>query len=229
MNPVTIGRAQLYLGDCRDILPALPLSTFTGIVTDPPYGIGFRYGTHKDRGGEEYVALMGALKGHPRVVLQYPREMMELLVPSWGAPNDTYLWCYNSNLPRQSRIWGFWSCEPDFNALRFPPKNAVAKVRSESVRSYDWCSDINLVKGNANDKTEHPCQLPVELARRVIILSAFSKVADPFMGSGTVGVACTALGIPFVGIEKDPAYFEIAVKRIEDAQRQGDFFVEAAA
>jgi site-specific DNA-methyltransferase (adenine-specific) len=221
---ITIGRATLYLGDCRDILPTLGVCR---IITDPPYGIKFRYNSHVDEGGPKYQVLMHHIAGYQRIVLQYPREMMALLVPIWGAPRDTYTWVYPSNLPRQTRIWGFWDCSANFDALRFPPRNAVAKVKSESGRSYDW-AEINLVKGNALEKTAHPCQIPIELARRVVILSAFERVVDPFMGSGTVGVACQMLGVPFVGIETDPAYFEIACRRIEDAQRQSDLFIEAA-
>lgn len=223
MRVETIGLATLYLGDCRDVLPAM----VGGIVTDPPYGIGFRYGAHKDVGGEEHRLLMACMTGRPRVVLQYPREMMAGLVPLWGAPADTYTWVYPSNLPRQTRIWGFWDCAANFEALRFPPRNTATKVKSTSVRSYDW-AEINLVKGNANDKTAHPCQVPVELVRRAIVLSEFDVVVDPFMGSGTTAVACHALGLPFVGIEKDPVYFDIACRRIEEAQRQGKLFGEAA-
>jgi DNA modification methylase len=212
------------LGDYRDVLPRLNTLSAYGTITDPPYGIGFRYGSHKDAGGDDYADLMRDLTG-PRVVLQYPEEMMRFLVPLWGAPNDVYTWIYPSNLPRQTRLWGFWDCEPDFNQLRFPPRNVVAKVKSESVRSYDWC-EINLVKGNSREKEDHPCQLPVELVRRVIILSGFKQVLDPFMGSGTTGVACARLGVPFFGIEKDPAYFEVAVNRLRAAQN--DLFVEAA-
>jgi DNA modification methylase len=65
------------------------------------------------------------------------------------------------------------------------------------------------------------------------IIADFTKpeqtILDPFMGSGTTGVAAVQLGRNFIGCEIEPAYFDIACKRIEDAQRQGDFFVDAAA
>jgi site-specific DNA-methyltransferase (adenine-specific) len=76
----------------------------------------------------------------------------------------------------------------------------------------------------------HPTQKPTELMKWCIgHLPEPQSILDPFMGSGTTGVAAVQLGRDFIGIEREPTYFDIACKRIEDAQRQGDFFVEAAA
>lgn len=75
----------------------------------------------------------------------------------------------------------------------------------------------------------HPCEKPVQLLSRLIeALPNAETVLDPFMGSGSTGVAAVKMGRQFIGIERDPKYFATACKRIEDAQRQGDFFVEAA-
>lgn len=209
-----IGDATLYLGDCREMLAEMRAAG--AIITDPPYGIGFTYSGHADA-PHAYSGLMDSLPRIPRVVLQYPEEMMATLVPLWGAPSDTLAWVYNSNLPRQSRLWGFWDCWPDWSAVTQPPKNRVAKVADRPVRSYDWC-EVDLVKGNALEKTAHPCQLPIALAERVVALAGFSSFCDPFMGSGTLGVAAVRAGVPFVGIEQDPAYFEIALQRIRSAE-----------
>lgn len=217
----TIGDCRLLLGDCRDILPTLDLP----IITDPPYGIGFRYGVHDDAGGAAYSELMAALTG-PRAILQYPEEMMRYLVPLWGAPDDVFAWCYNSNLPRQMRLWGFWDCAPVWSRVVQPPKNDVAKVADRPVASYDWCADINLVKGNGAEKTPHPCQIPVTLVERVCRLTGFASFVDPFLGSGTSGVAAANLGLSFVGVEKDPEYFDIACHRIDEAYRQPRLFAE---
>jgi DNA modification methylase len=225
-EPVKIGRATLYLGDCRDILPML--GKVDAVVTDPPYGIGFRYASHKDK-PEEYADIIRPLSRFPRAVLQYPEEIMRYMVPMWRAPDDVLTWVCNSNLPRQTRLWGFWLCKPDWAADPQPPKNNVAKVnQSRPVRSYDWIYS-DLVKGNAMEKTDHPCQLPLEVARKPIALLPNARtILDPFMGSGTTGVAAVQMGRDFIGIDLDPDYFAIACKRIEDAQRQPDMFVEPA-
>jgi hypothetical protein len=76
----------------------------------------------------------------------------------------------------------------------------------------------------------HPTQKPVPLMARCLdVVPDAQTILDPFMGSGTTGVAAVQMGRSFIGIEREPKYFDIACKRIEDAQRQGDFFVEAAA
>jgi DNA modification methylase len=76
----------------------------------------------------------------------------------------------------------------------------------------------------------HPTQKPVRLMTRQIVASVSPGGAalDPFMGSGTTGVAAVLQGRDFIGIEREPAYFEIACRRIEEAQRQGDMFIDAA-
>lgn len=86
------------------------------------------------------------------------------------------------------------------------------------ARLYDWWN-INQVKNVSKIKTNHPCQMPVEVMLNIIgILPKGCTIIDPFMGSGTTGVACKILGYDFVGIELDAEYFEIAKNRIEEAK-----------
>jgi site-specific DNA-methyltransferase (adenine-specific) len=89
----------------------------------------------------------------------------------------------------------------------------------------------NLVTIFQRDVSEHPTEKPVELMRFWIGNStdAGNMVLDPFMGSGTTGVAALQLDRQFIGIEQDERWFDIACKRIEEAQRQGDLFIEGAA
>ena len=232
MNPwkrrEVIGNATLYLGDCIEILPHL--QKVDAVITDPPYGIGFKYGgEYEDRGGEDYMRLLTPLRGLPVALLQYPEEMMRYVVPVLGAPDECFIWCYNSMNERQSRIWGFWGIEPDWSEVKQPPKNPLDKrITSEQVNSgvrhYDWCSDLQQVKNVSEEKTGHPCQLPTELVIRVIRFCKADIVIDPFLGSGTTGVACMNLGRKFIGIEIEPKYFDIACERITNAQRQKPMF-----
>ena len=216
-----IGNAQLYLGDCRDILPTL--GKVDAVVTDPPYGIGFKYESHEDD-ATEYADLMLPLRGLPVALLQYPEEMMRLVTPVLGAPDECLAWVYPSNLPRQFRLWGLWRLRANFSGVRQPAKNPdCAKVKNLSVASYDWWEQPQ-VKGNGAEKTAHPCQIPVSCVERVISLTGVQSVVDPFMGSGTTGVACMNLGRSFIGIEREPKYFDIACERIENALRQERLF-----
>ena len=227
-SPVIIGEATLYCGDCLEILPTL--GKVDAVITDPPYGIGFKYGvSYIDKGGDDYMRLIAMLKGYPLALLQYPEEMMRYCVPVLGAPDECFTWCYNSNNERQSRIWGFWNLIVDWKAVKQPAKNPLDKrivgaKFDDGVRHYDWCSDIQQVKNVSEDKTDHPCQLPVELTERIIRFVNAATVCDPFLGSGTTGVACANLGRRFIGIEIHKPYFDIACERIDNAYRQKRLF-----
>jgi len=224
MQEETIGDCRLILGDCRDVLPTL--GKFDAYISDPPYGIGFKYdGDYVDIGGDSYQSLISIFKNVPSVLLQYPEETMRHFVPVLGVPDDCVAWCYNANTQRQFRLWSFFGIKPDFNAYKVPAKNPNDSRVSALVRSYDWFSDIQQVKNVSEEKTEHPCQVPVDSMLRIISISCAQNVIDPFMGSGTTGVACANLGRKFTGIEREPKYFDIACRRIEDAYRQQRLFI----
>jgi hypothetical protein len=102
-DKVIIGDCILYLADCKKLLPAMDRHL---IVSDPPYGIGFQYGEeYSDSEGEAYTELLKPLTFFKRILLQYPEEMMQYMASLWGAPDDVYAWCYNSNTNRQMRYY----------------------------------------------------------------------------------------------------------------------------
>ena len=222
-NPTVIGKATLYNADCRDVLPAI--QGFDVIISDPPYGIGFSYdGEYRDIGGDAYMQLLHIFKSHKSIILQYPEETMRYLVPMLGVPEDCVAWCYNANTQRQFRLWNFFNIKPDFNAYKVPPKNPTDKRVSNLVRSYDWFDDLQQVKNVSEEKTDHPCQIPVKVMERIIALSQADNILDPFMGSGSTAIACINLGKNFIGIEKEEKYFNIACERIFKAQQQERLF-----
>lgn len=220
-RPVVIGDARLYLGDYRDFIGEI--GCYEATVTDPPYGIGFKYGSHIDS-PDAYVDLISPLRGSRLALLQYPEEMMRLVVPVLGAPDECLAWCYPSNVARQFRLWGLWGLAAYFEDVRQPVRNPeAAKVKSDTAASYDWWEQPQ-VKNTSAEKTAHPCQIPVSNMERVIRLTRALTVADPFLGSGTCGVAAVRVGCEFMGVEKDPRYFDIACKRIEQAYAQRPLF-----
>ena len=230
---VTIGNATLYHGDCLEILsvfkvrqhgPTLPF--IESVVTDPPYGIGFKYGdSYEDAGDESYIEMLCNFQGVPMALLQYPEEMMSLVVPALGPPDEVLAWCYPSNLKRQFRLWGLWGLKADFSKVKQKCRNPESsKVKSLLVDSYDWWEQPQ-VKNVSTEKSAHPCQIPVSSVERVLKLTGVWNVLDPFMGSGTTGVACANLGLQFIGIEIERKYFDIACERIEAAQAQQRLFV----
>jgi len=90
-------------------------------------------------------------------------------------------------------------------------------AEGKSARLYDWW-EINQIKNVSKDKTDNPCQMPLQVMNNIIqILPEEYIIIDPFMGSGTTGVACVKNNRHFIGIEKEKTYYDIAVKRITDA------------
>jgi site-specific DNA-methyltransferase (adenine-specific)/modification methylase len=216
---------MLYLGDCRDVLPTLP--KVDAVVTDPPYGIG------QDKG-----ANAGGLDGSGRYLRrpkQYEggwddeRPSDALLASVVASGKVAVLWGGNyfaDVLPRGGR-WLFWdklNTMPTFSDGEIAWTNLPGvSVKKVTQPNQGMCS---LVDG----ERVHPTQKPEKVMRWCLsFLPDAETILDPFMGSGTTGVAAVQMGRDFIGIEREPKYFDIACRRIEDAQRQGDFFVEAAA
>jgi len=207
---VTIGNARLICADCRDILPTL--GKVDAVVTDPPFGVG------------NFVQTTGNVRGEP---------------VAWNdeTPSAHLFWLLRQ-ISTHRIIWGanFFNCfEPNGGALvwvKNQPMPNFSKAEVASCSHLKKTELINLTWTNfVNDKvTQHPCERPVGLYRWCIDYLPYSgTILDPFLGSGSCGVAAVQMGRKFIGIEREERYFEIACRRIEEAQRQGDFFIAGAA
>ena len=209
-----IGDATLYLGDCADVLPTL--GKVDCVVTDPPYGIGASAGTGK----------------YGRLKIEAGTDLL------WdGAPpDDAVLLAFIAACDKAVIFGGnYFGLPPSRNYLIWD-KGAGFKGRDFAECEMAWCSwDGNarvlthdpLARGDYRDK-QHPTQKPVSVMAWAIRHAGGCKtILDPFMGSGTTGVAALQLGRKFIGIEREPIYFEIACTRIENAQRQATLFEPA--
>lgn len=196
------------------------------IATDPPYNINFKYNIYEDNLCEdEYIEMLCEFQNLPLAIIHYPEETMKYFVSALGVPDEVVAWCYNSNISRQFRLINFYNCKVDFNKVKQPYKNPndkrikkLIEKGSKGTRMYDWFNDIQLVKNVSKEKTEHPCQVPVELMERIILLTTNEGdlVVDPFMGSGTTAIACINTNRNFIGFEIDEKYCEIAKNRIKE-------------
>jgi len=202
------------------------------IVTDPPFNIGYHYGTYKDDMEEQeyYKMLANIIKNKVAVVIHYPEALHRLSIELGYAPTKVVSWVYNSNTPKQHRDIAFYNIKPNFNNIsqdyKNPKDKRIAKRISEGkrARAYDWWN-VNQVKNVSKDKTIHPCQMPLEIMENIVrILPDDITILDPFMGSGTTGVACANTNRNFIGIELDEKYFEIAKNRIEYAHKNKGLF-----
>jgi len=213
VEPVTIGNATLYLGDCRDILPTL--GKVDAVVTDPPFGMG------------NFVQLTGRVRGE---AVEWNNETPppELFSMLRGMSKHRIIWganFFNCFEPNGGAI--FWDkCQPMPNFSKGDIASSSHLKKTELVR-IPWTNFTVTHKG----ETDHPCERPVELYRWCIdyLPSPINTVLDPYLGSGSCGVAAVQMGRKFIGVEREPKYFDIACKRIEDAQRQGDMFIGSVA
>ena len=203
IEPVVIGNATLYLGDCREILPLLP--KVDAIVTDPPYGIGFAAAPTKWQRRAGHTAKDWDDATIPDVVLGLP-ELAPCVI--WGG---------NYYALPQTRGWLSWF-KPDA-----PPSMGHFELAWLSADRTARQISVSISETNP-ERIGHPTQKPLRLMEWSLTFVPDGTVLDPFMGSGTTGVACMNLGRKFIGIEIEPKYFDIACRRIEDAQRQGRMF-----
>jgi len=193
------------------------------VITDPPYNQGYKYNDYKDRlSEEEYIELLSEIPT-PCVIIHYPEETINILPKAIkGKCEQVVCWVYNSNTGKQSRLISWWGCKPDFRKVRQPYKNLndkrIQKRISEGktgAKLYDWW-EINQVKNVSKEKTEHPCQIPEELIRRIILTTANPNdvIIDVFGGSGTTAKVAKDLGFSSISYEIDSEYCEIIEKRV---------------
>ncbi len=219
IEPVVIGRARLYLGDCRDILPTL--GKVDAVVTDPPYGMKWdgKVSVGKNGNGDT-----GSRAKHYGVTIYGDDEAFDPS-PWLGLSDKVILFGANhfgQRLPVGTTL--VWVKRKDGGFGSFLSDGEVAWMRGGHGV---YCFRDTSLMGETLDRA-HPTQKPVPLMRWCIEkVSPAQTILDPFMGSGTTGVAAMHLGRDFIGVEREPKYFDIACKRIEDAQRQGDMFIAA--
>jgi DNA modification methylase len=194
------------------------------VVTDPPFNVGYHYNTYNDNmdSDDYYEMLAIVFQYSPFVVIHYPEEIYKIAFQVGEFPDKVVSWVYNSNTPKQHRDIAFFGVKPDFKQYGQPYKNLKDKriiqriAEGKTARLYDWW-EINQVKNVSKEKTEHPCQMPLEVMKRIVgILPEEYTIVDPFMGSGTTGLACKLLNRDFIGIEMDAKYYEIARQRIKE-------------
>jgi DNA modification methylase len=218
VKPVVIGSAELWLGDCREIMPLLPRAG--SIITDPPYGIAYRSGHATDALWVGGRAISGDETTAARdEVIAWAGNMPGLYFGTWRADR-----------PASTRMVLIWDKGGalGMGALDLPwkPDHEEIYVLGKGFAGTRDCGSVIKhppVQSMAKNGRQHPTEKPVGLMRQLIRKTS-GAILDPFMGSGTTGVAAVQMGRKFIGIEREPKYFAIACRRIEDAQRVTDMF-----
>jgi site-specific DNA-methyltransferase (adenine-specific) len=221
MREEIIGDCRLILGDCLEIVPTL--GKVDAVITDPPYGVSFKGKTEND-GRKSTGAYASFADDDPSYIIE--RAAAALAIADRGAitPGTRIMQQYPEwqdtgvfFVPGGVGMgrWGFCCSHP------------IIYYGSRPKRPGMWPTSFYDAKPMPSD-TGHPTAKPIEWMKRLVALASVpaETILDPFMGSGTTGVACVNLGRKFIGIEIEPRYFDIACRRIEEAYRQPRLFAE---
>ena len=207
MRKEVIGNCTLYLGDCMEIMPTL--GKVDAVVTDPPYGIGANKQTlgsgkkHFVRGGhwDDVAPQIGWLLNAGDLACIWGGNYFADQLP---VTNDWLVW------HKKNDGLSFSECELAWTNFGKQTRHI----------SHHW----------GGEEKEHPTMKPLRVMSWCLThIPKARTILDPFMGSGTTGVACVKAGRTFIGIEREPSYFDIACRRIQKAVDQPDMFVAPAA
>ena len=220
MREEIIGECRLILGDCREILPTL--GKVDCVVTDPPYGVNYTGSAtrHSNISGNGYISFEDSPENIERICVPIIKTVIKMakrvcLTP--GIPNarryptpdgEGVIW-YPSGANRGP--WGFVTHQPIYYYGKCP---FLASGRGSMPTGFQTTEPA--------EENGHPCPKPIRQMSWLVKRASLEceTVLDPFMGSGTTGVACVKLGRKFIGIEIEPKYFDIACKRIEAAVKE---------
>lgn len=236
--------SELYNGDCLEVLSGIKKGTVNLVVTSPPYNVGLEYHSYEDdKPFEEYIVFLSKVFGELYSVLAEDGRVAVNIGDGKNGKIPTHsflqmkmieigykpmaLIVWNKRTTSNRAAWGSFmspSC-PSFPSsmeyiLLFSKTQKLTHNGTATITKEDfigWTNPLWDFKPETGlNEIGHPAAFPIELPRRLIELLSYKEdvVCDPFMGSGTTGVACIRTNRKFIGIEKDEAYFQLAAKRI---------------
>jgi DNA modification methylase len=213
---VEIGDAVLYHGDCLDVLRSFPECFRVGLLlTDPPFGVG------------NFVQTTGKIMGRG------DNKGRKVEWNQQGPPPEWFE--IVRRIAKHRIIWGanFFNCfEPEGGAIVWVKRQSMPNFSKADIASCTHFRKTEIVEipwtnftVRHQAATDHPCERPVSLyAWCLTYLPSTGTVLDPYMGSGSVGVAAAQAGRPFIGVERERKYFDAACARIAAAYAQGRLF-----
>jgi DNA modification methylase len=215
---VEIGLATLYLSDCSEVLKTI--DQVDVVITDPPYGISYSSGGATEALWAAGKTINGDKDTKIRdLVIEWAKEIPGMYFGTWRA-----------NRPEKTRMVLIWDKGGalGMGALDLPWKpdhEEIYVIGKGFVGTRDCGSVIRHppVQSMAKNGRVHPTEKPVGLMKKLINKTS-GTILDPFMGSGSTGVAAVEMKRKFIGIECEKKYFDIACERIENAQRQENLF-----
>ena len=233
----------LHHGDCLDILRSLPSGSADAVVTDPPYSVSVKGSVHRGRRGSRNLdffagdddwgamtAFVGSVVSEcVRVVNDTAsmyfwighRQMGEVVSRLEANGFTTKFLVWAKNCPPPAPPWSGWPSGAELCVYAYRPGRTWNIAPADMPRSNVIVADS--FRHGQPGKVAHPTQKPLAVIEPLLTASTSEgdTILDPFMGSGTTGVACMRTGRKFIGIEIDKGYFDIAKRRIEEAVSLG--------
>jgi site-specific DNA-methyltransferase (adenine-specific) len=209
----------LHLGDCLDIMRGMDTGSVDAVITDPPYGIGYSPSQNSSKAwGLKTFVGKSIVKSDDKPFDPHPFLVFKTIV-LFGANH------YADKLPPSSE-WVIWDKREGMTSNDFADCEIIWTNGDGVARLFRHIWSGAIRASEHGESRVHPTQKPIVLMRYLLenYTSKGDTIFDPFMGSGTTGVACMQLGRNFIGCEIDPGYFAIAQKRISDAAAQPALF-----
>jgi len=212
MRIEVIGAAELYLGDCRDVLPTI--GAVDAVVTDPPYGVAYSSGwDNKFR--------------HVEIANDHDTSARDEILTAIGNTPALVFGSWKRTRPENCKAVLIWDKGTvgmgDLSIPWFPSTEEIYVLNG----GFEGSRVSSVLRFHVRNEF-HPTEKPVALMQHLVSRCPSGTILDPFCGSGSTGVAAVQMGRKFIGIERDEGYFEIACRRIEQAQRQADMFIKAS-
>jgi len=218
---------QLYLGDCLEVMKSMPDKSVDAVITDPPYGVAWKSnwngGNFNKIVNDEspYINWIDLVDCNFLYCFAKWKTMQIYVdkINSRFKVKDVLIWDKKSH-----GAGDLTSYAPTYEMIIYATKNGNKLMFDKRKQNiiHQWRVDGGATGMSTNNILCHPAQKPVELITSIIedCTKSGDTILDPFMGSGTTGVACVQTGRNFIGIEIDPTYFAIAERRIKEAQEQ---------
>lgn len=215
MKPTIVlkGGITLYHADCFDVIPDI---TFDSLVTDPPYGMNFQ-SNHR-------------IEKHQRIKGDDNNDALHSIIMGTRCltTHSSYIfarWDNLYNLPKPTSLITWVKNNWSMGDLDHEHARQTECILFYPGPNHTWPAGrpTDVVHARRSGNIHHPTEKPVELMEQIVEWTE-GTVYDPFMGSGSTGIACARLGRPFIGVESDPLHFNTAVKRIMQEHNQGKLF-----
>jgi DNA modification methylase len=201
---------QLHLGDCLEYMKSMPDKSVDAVITDPPYGVGI---AEWDNEIPPVKFIQECLRVSSGLVLLFgaaPARLQREILSTYPTPDRVLIWSPKFTLSHTGSNGMSYRYHPIY-LWNMPYKSKLVwDVLDNPTECGNWW--------------KHNCTKPISLMRELVGMCDYTTIFDPFMGSGTTGVAAIQLGRNFIGCEIDPTYYAIAEKRIKEATLQPQLF-----